>query len=108
LYDVLSAWPIIGKKANEIPLEKIKLAMALPGERPRYLLQSIQRRHFEALAKKLGLAAEANTLIDEMIAATPAAIETVNRALPKGFPQSLFERVFAGLAKSARTLAGEP
>jgi serine/threonine-protein kinase HipA len=108
LYDVLSAWPIIGKKANEIPLEKIKLAMALPGERPRYLLQSIQRRHFEALAKKLGLAAEANTLIDEMIAATPAAIETVSRALPKGFPQALSERVFAGLAKSARTLAGEP
>ena len=39
LYDVLSAWPIIGKKANEIPLEKVKLAMALPGERPRYHLQ---------------------------------------------------------------------
>ena len=105
LYDVLSAWPIIGKKANEIPLEKIKLAMALPGERPRYLLQSIQRRHFEALAKKLGLAAEANTLIDEMIAATPAAIETVSRALPKGFPQALLDRTLAGLRKSAHALS---
>src|SRR3569832_680099 len=39
LYDVLSAWPVIGKRANEVPLEKVKLAMALPGERPRYLLQ---------------------------------------------------------------------
>jgi serine/threonine-protein kinase HipA len=105
LYDVLSAWPIIGKKANEIPLEKIKLAMALPGERPRYLLQSIQRRHFEALAKKLGLAAEANTLIDEMIEATPAAIETVSRALPKGFPQALLDRTLAGLRKSAHALS---
>jgi serine/threonine-protein kinase HipA len=104
LYDVLSAWPIIGKKANEIPLAKIKLAMALPGERPRYHLQSIQRRHFEALAKKLGLAAEANTLIDEMIAATPAAIETVSRALPKGFPQALLDRTLAGLRRSAHAL----
>jgi serine/threonine-protein kinase HipA len=105
LYDVLSAWPIIGKKANEIPLEKIKLAMALPGERPRYLLQSIQRRHFEALAKKLGLGTEANALIDEMIAATPAAIEAVSRALPKGFPPALLERVFAGLRRSAHALS---
>jgi serine/threonine-protein kinase HipA len=105
LYDVLSAWPIIGKKANEIPLEKVKLAMALPGERPRYHLQSIQRRHFETLAKKLGLGAESNALIDEMVAATPAAIETVDRALPKGFPQALLERVFAGLRKSAHALS---
>jgi serine/threonine-protein kinase HipA len=105
LYDVLSAWPIIGRKANEIPLEKVKLAMALPGERPRYHLQSIQRRHFEALAKKLGLGAEANALIDEMIATTPAAIGTVGDSLPKGFPQALLDRVFNGLRKSARALS---
>jgi serine/threonine-protein kinase HipA len=105
LYDVLSAWPIIGKKANEIPLEKIRLAMALPGERPRYLLQSIQRRHFEALAKKLGLAAEADALIDEMVAATPAVIETVSSSLPRGFPQALLDRVLAGMRKSAHALS---
>lgn len=105
LYDVLSAWPIIGKKANEIPLEKIKLAMALPGERPRYHLQSIQRRHFEALAKRLGLAAEADALIDEMIAATPAAIETVTNLAPREFPPALLERVLAGLRKSAHALS---
>jgi serine/threonine-protein kinase HipA len=106
LYDVLSAWPIIGKKGNEIPLEKVKLAMALPGERPRYHLQSIQRRHFETLAKKLGLTVHADALIDEMIAATPAAIGAVTAMLPKGFPQALTDRVFGGLAKSAKTLAG--
>lgn len=105
LYDVLSAWPIIGKRANEIPPEKIKLAMALPGERPRYHLQSIQRRHFEALAKKLGLAAEADALIDEMVARTPAAIDAVTDALPRDFPAGLFDRVVGGLRKSAASLA---
>jgi serine/threonine-protein kinase HipA len=100
LYDVLSAWPIIGKKANEIPLEKIKLAMSLPGERPRYLLQSIQRRHFEALAKRLGLEAEAESLINDMVARTPAVIDEVQRRLPKGFPQELLDRVLGGLRKA--------
>jgi len=104
LYDVLSAWPIIGRKANEIPPEKIKLAMALPGERPRYLWQSIQRRHFEALAKKLGLATQAGVLIDEMVAATPAVIEKVTEAIPKGFPLALLERVMGGLRKSAQAI----
>ena len=104
LYDVLSAWPIIGKKANEIPLEKIKLAMALPGERPRYLLQSIQRRHFEALAKKLGLEAEAESLINDMVARTPAVIDEVQRRLPKGFPQELLDRVLGGLRKAHTSL----
>jgi serine/threonine-protein kinase HipA len=80
--------------------------MALPGERPRYHLQSIQRRHFETLAKKLGLTVHADALIDEMIAATPAAIGAVTAMLPKGFPQALTDRVFGGLAKSAKTLAG--
>jgi serine/threonine-protein kinase HipA len=104
LYDVLSAWPIIGKKANEIPLEKIKLAMALPGERPRYLLQSIQRRHFEALAKKLGLEAEAESLINDMVARTPAVIDEIQRRLPKGFPQELLDRVLGGLRKAHTSL----
>ena len=105
LYDVLSAWPVIGAKANEIPLQKVKLAMAVPGERPRYLLKSIQRRHFEALGKKLGLADQAATLIDEMTARTPAVIDEVQRSLPRGFPQGMLQRVCDGLEKAARSLS---
>ena len=104
LYDVLSAWPIIGRRANEIPIEKVKLAMALPGERPRYLLKSIQRRHFEMLAKRFGLVAEANDLIDEMVANTPRVIDDVSHGLPRGFPPALLERVLEGLRKSAQLL----
>jgi serine/threonine-protein kinase HipA len=105
LYDVLSAWPIIGKRANEVPFEKVKLAMAMPGQRPHYLLKSIQPRHFEALARRMGLAAEAERLIGEMVERTPAVIEDVTRGLPRGFPQSLLDRVLEGLKKSAQALA---
>jgi serine/threonine-protein kinase HipA len=104
LYDVLSAWPVIGKKANEIPFEKAKLAMALPGERPRYNLAAIQRRHFEALGKKLGLGTAADTLIDGMLANTPTVIANVQRELPRGFPRGLAERIFQGMTRAAKLL----
>lgn len=108
LYDVLSAWPIIGKKASEVPLEKARLAMAMPGQRPHYLLKSIQRRHFDALAKRMGVESNAERLIAEMAEKTPAVIESVQRGLPKGFPQELLDRVLKGLAKSAQTLLALP
>jgi serine/threonine-protein kinase HipA len=104
LYDVLSAWPIIGKRANEVPLERVRLAMALPGSRPRYHLKTLQRRHFEALAMKLGLGADGPRLIDELVAQSDASIETVQGEIPRGFPQGLLDRVLAGLGKSAREL----
>jgi len=104
LYDVLSAWPIVGKKANEIAIEKVKLAMAMPGGKPHYLFKSIQRRHFEVLGKRMGLT-DVNSTIDETLARIPAAIEEAQRGL-KGFPQGLLERVLDGLGKSAKMLAG--
>jgi serine/threonine-protein kinase HipA len=104
LYDVLSAWPIIGKKASELPLEKVKLAMALPGQRPHYLLKSIQRRHFELLGKRMGVA-EVGRIIDETVAQVPAVIEAASDGLPRGFPQQMLDRVLDGMRKSARLLA---
>lgn len=104
LYDMLSAWPVIGKKANEIPFEKAKLAMALPGERPRYNLASIQRRHFEALGKKLAVGAETANLIDEMLEKTATVIAGVQRELPRGFPQALADRIFEGMTRATRLL----
>ncbi|MEO8016212.1 MAG: type II toxin-antitoxin system HipA family toxin [Pseudomonadota bacterium] len=101
LYDVLSAWPIIGKKVNELPIEKTRLAMSLPGGKPHYLLKSIQRRHFEALGKRMGIP-RVDDVINEMITKTPMVIQQVQRGLPRGFPQGLLDRVLAGLERSAR------
>jgi serine/threonine-protein kinase HipA len=105
LYDVLSAWPVIGRRSNEIPVEKVKLAMALPGERPRYLLQTIRRRHFLALGRRLGLGERSSQVIDEMHAQTSGVIDAVQRDLPRGFPQPLLERICAGLMRQSKKLA---
>jgi serine/threonine-protein kinase HipA len=78
--------------------------MALPGQKPHYLLKSIQRRHFETLAKRMGLGGQADKLIDEVLQRTPTVVDAVQTALPKDFPQGLLERVLGGLAKAARDL----
>ena len=103
LYDVLSAWPIIGKRANEIPLDKAKLAMALPGRRPHYRLPEIQRRHFEELGKAIGLTS-IDRIIDETIEKTPEVVRNVQGTLPRNFPSRLAERIFAGMSKAAKAL----
>jgi serine/threonine-protein kinase HipA len=104
LYDVLSTWPAVGRKTHELPYEKLKLAMSVPGERPHYLLKSLQRRHFETLGRKLGLGADAPRLIDELVARAPRVIDTVQQKLPKSFPLHVAERIFQGVERQATVL----
>jgi serine/threonine-protein kinase HipA len=105
LYDVLSAWPIIGRKAEEVPYERAKLAMALPGSRPHYHLKTIQRRHFEDLAKRFGLMG-ADAVIEDMLTKTPQVLKAVPRGMPRDFPPAVLERVLAGIERHAAHLAG--
>ncbi|HEX6396566.1 MAG TPA: type II toxin-antitoxin system HipA family toxin [Steroidobacteraceae bacterium] len=108
LYDVLSAWPVIGKRTHQLPYEKARLAMALPGERPRYHLASLQRRHFELLGQKLGLGESTAALIDEMQSQALAVTRRVADQLPRGFPPGLAESVFQGMVRSAKRLSSTP
>jgi serine/threonine-protein kinase HipA len=104
LYDVLSAWPIIGKGANQLAYRKAKLAMAMRGSRTRYRINDIVRRHFDGLARQLGLAANADALIGEMFAAIPGVIASVQKGLPKAFPAHVLDPILSGLEFSAKRL----
>jgi len=107
LYDILSAWPIIGKRANQLPIEKVRMAMALPGQRPHYHLKTLQRRHLLELAKQLGIGASADRMLGELLAATPTVIEQVQRGLPRGFPADVLDNVLDCLRVHAKRLASE-
>jgi len=52
IYDVISAQPMFD--ARQIPHKDFRLAMSL-GQKPRYKIQDIQRRHFHQTAEKAGL-----------------------------------------------------
>jgi serine/threonine-protein kinase HipA len=101
LYDVLSAWPVIGQGAHKLPLRKVKLAMALRGTgRPHYKLVEIQPRHFEALAASLG-DPDARLAMQRLAAQVPNAITRVQAKLPEDFSQAVWRSVTNGLRRQA-------
>jgi serine/threonine-protein kinase HipA len=108
LYDVLSAWPAIGRGSDRMPWEKAKLAMAVTGKNKHYVLKDIQRRHFNEMAMQCGLGRDAEAIIREVIAATPGVISSVQRAVPASFPQQVLDAIFDGLSDSARRLEAMP
>lgn len=108
LYDVLSIWPIMGEGPNRISWHNARLAMSVSGKNKHYLLKEIQRRHFNGLAARCGLDETAEPLIKDILAATPAAIASVQRGLPEGFPQHVLDAVLEGLSQSARRLEAMP
>ena len=108
MYDVMSAYPVIGNGPNQWAEQEIKLAMALLGKNRHYHMHSIQRRHFNSTAKQVGYAENAETLIQGLIESTPSVVEKVQRDLPKGFSQKVADTVLGGLLNAAKTLEAMP
>lgn len=105
LYDVLSWWPILGRGAGKLPLQKVRMAMAVRGKSKHYLLQEIRRRHFSETAARSGIGRDdANRLLDEVARHAPAVVAAVARAVPRGFPAGVLEPVLAGLSAQAKRL----
>lgn len=96
VYDVLSAWPVIGDGPMQFDWHKIKLAMAVRSRNAHYLMKEIKRRHWLAVAKKNAVG-EFNTVVEDVIHRTPKVIETVAARLPADFPAWLIDRIFAGM-----------
>jgi serine/threonine-protein kinase HipA len=105
LYDVISVWPVVGKKANQLHEKKIKLALALRGKNKHYRIAHIRRAHFNATARACGLGQDMNDIMDAVVESTPRAIEQVGNELPKGFPARVFDSITAGLTRTGRSLA---
>ena len=108
LYDVMSAYPVMGDGPNQWSPRALKLAMALVGKNRHYEAERIQRRHFNSTAKRFGYGETAEPMIRELVERTPAVIDQVQRALPAGFSQEVADKVLGGLQSAARALEGMP
>jgi serine/threonine-protein kinase HipA len=104
IYDVMSAYPVIGTGPNQWAERDIKMAMALFGKHRHYHANSILRRHFNSTAQKVGYGESAEPLLIEFIARTPAVVEKVRSALPAGFSQKVADTIFGGLLDAANAL----
>jgi serine/threonine-protein kinase HipA len=104
LYDVLSAWPVIGRASGQWPQQKLRMAMAWHGEKGRYTKPlEITSRRMLLTAKRLGLG-DAQPILVELIAQTPVVIRSVQSQLTAGFPQTVAEPVLTGLESAAAQL----
>jgi serine/threonine-protein kinase HipA len=105
LYDVLSAHPVIGRGRNQFAAQRVRLAMAVRGKNPHYVIGEIQRRHWIAQGKRVGLPeADVEAMIDELIARTPDVIDETSSILPESFPADVAEALFQGMRRFVRKL----
>lgn len=96
------------RASDKISWYNARLAMSVRGRNKHYVLKDIQRRHFNDLAASCGLGETAEPLIKEVLAATPAVIESVQKKLPRRFPQRVLDTILNGLSQSARRLESMP
>ena len=96
LYDVLSAWPVIGHGPNHLPRQKARLAMAVHATNVHYKLAEIQGRHWQTLALEHGGKALWSSML-ALLEQVEAAIQDVANRLPTGFPALTADKIFAGV-----------
>ncbi|WP_231865750.1 HipA domain-containing protein [Cephaloticoccus primus] len=101
-YDVLSAWPVIGRGAGLLDFRKVKLAMAVRSKSAHWKLSEIRARTWDVTAQAVGL--EAERLLHEITLTAPRAVEKVAAKLNSGFPAELSDSVFEGFLKMVRTI----
>ena len=106
LYDVLSAWPIIGHGKKQLPIEKARLAMSVRGKSAHYRLNEIQPRHWRTLAENTGLP-EIRNAMQALVENIGPVIDAVEAELPTGFPERVFKTIRDGVRRQVRRfLAG--
>lgn len=96
LYDVLSAWPLMGSGPYALQYKKTKLAMSVRGKTAHYKLSEIQYRHWESLAKRSTVDGAWDAMQD-MTHRLDAALTEVAQHLPADFPMELANAVFQGV-----------
>ncbi len=108
LYDVLSAWPIIGNGPNQVNPRRAKLAMALRSKNAHYYLHEIQTRHWQTLAQQSGVPGAFDSMV-ALVLQVPIALERMAAQLPESFPAKVWRPVRAGmLAQTQKFLDNMP
>ncbi|MGA7437821.1 MAG: type II toxin-antitoxin system HipA family toxin [Luteibacter sp.] len=105
IYDVLSAYPVMGKGAGKWAPEKVKMAMAAIGSNRHYLWKRILPRHWLSTAHACGLGEErARSIIHDLVAMTDHALNDVSQSIPKDFPRQVHEPIMEGVRTASRLL----
>lgn len=109
LYDVLSAYPILGEGPGKLSPFKAKLAMAVRSKSAHWKMREILRRHWLAVGERHGVTTQdgrdARFVVDDLVERTPQVIQDVRAQLPKDFPPALADAILEGLQEAAKKLS---
>ena len=112
LYDVLSAYPLLGSGPGRLSPHRVKLAMAVRSKNAHWRMQDILRRHWELVGRRNGVTAadgrDVSAIVQNLAERTPAVIEHVAGQVPPSFPARVLDLVCTGLRDAAATLARGP
>jgi serine/threonine-protein kinase HipA len=103
LYDVMSAWPVIGHAHDKFQFNKVKLAMALRSNNAHWRISEIQPRHWLTVADRNAVSGFRD-FAAELVESVPRVLDVVGNALPAGFPESVGGPIFDGMKKQALAL----
>ncbi|WP_208908341.1 type II toxin-antitoxin system HipA family toxin [Paracidovorax avenae] len=111
LYDVLSAWPVLGEEPGKLSPFKARMAMAVRSKNAHWKMRDILRRHWLALGARHGIVTddgrEVAFILDDLTARTPQVIAAVRTKLPVDFPEQVAGSILGGLQNAAHRLAGQ-
>ena len=107
IYDVLSAYPVLGKSKHQLSTQKVRMAMAVSGQNRHYVWSEIRYRHWVETASRCKFGGNIEDLIDEIIASVPKALASVQDEIPAGFPLHVADSIFEGMRNSAQRLAAQ-
>ena len=97
LYDVISAQPSVDSK--QILWKQFRLAMAF-GTKPHYQIRQIAPRHFFQTATKAGAGRQlVESIIQELLDISGAAVDSVLARLPKRFPEQVASSIATGMKR---------
>lgn len=106
LYDVLSAWPIIGNGPNQMNPRRAKLAMAIRSKNVHYHLHEMHTHHWEALALQTGVPDAFDRMV-ALVLQVPDALERVEAELPGDFPRAVFTAIRRGMTAQAERFVAQ-
>lgn len=109
LYDVLSAYPVLGEGPSKVSPHKAKLAMAVRTKNAHWKMKDILRRHWLELGTRHGVVTAdgrpAQAVIDDLVARTPEVLAHVREQMPHGFPAEVADSILDGVKGAAARLA---
>ncbi len=106
LYDILSIYPYFGSGPSQFNARKAGPAMALRAKNVHKLYHTIEARHWHRLALEHGGSAAWQALL-ALARRVDAALETVGRQLPAGYPERTWSTIAHGMRAATSRFLGE-